>query len=159
MKIAHGTSAFLALTLALGAAHAKAACSDATLHGKYTFTVTGQILAPAPAAGLVNGVAMTYFDGDGYLHQVDHVVHNGVLPVENWRPADGHYSINPDCTGWMTITPHPTETADNSPELKLYLVVSVDGSEVHNVVSGSPVNPLFVANISGNGTRVGWGGW
>jgi hypothetical protein len=138
------------------AAHANGDCSNATLSGNYVFTITGQILAPAPAAGLVSGVAMTEFFGDGVLKQVDHVVHNGVLPIEAWRPGSGKYSINPNCTGWMTLTAEPTNPADNSPALKLYIVVSEDGREIRTVVSGSPTVPPFTAAITSIGVRSEW---
>lgn len=141
--------------LLLVAVHAQAACSNNTLRGKYTFTITGQILAPAPAAGSVSGTAMTVFDGNGGVTQVDHVVHNGVLPVEEWRPGTGAYSLNPDCTGWMTITSHPTDAADAGPELKLYIVVTRDGSQVDTVVSGSPTAAAFSASITSIGVRRG----
>jgi len=38
-------------------------CSNETLRGDYAFTITGQILAPSPAAGTVAGVTWTHFDG------------------------------------------------------------------------------------------------
>lgn len=154
MKFTDPRLMLLAPFLLLGVGHAEGACSDATLHGRYAFTITGQILAPAPAAGLVSGVARTYFDGSGVLSQVDHVVHNGVLPVEAWRPAGGSYSINADCTGWMTIVPNPSVPADNSPELKVYIVVTQDGREIQAVVSGSPVLPPFSSNIISTGIRM-----
>ena len=135
--------------LMLVAAHAQAACSNSTLHGRYAFTITGQILAPSPAAGLVTGVAMTVFDGNGGGGQVDHAVHNGVLPVEAWRPGTVSYSVNPDCTGTMTITPTPTNPADGGPPLHLYIVVTQDGSQVDTVVS----NPL--TQVTSIGVRGG----
>ncbi|MGA8937660.1 MAG: hypothetical protein WB439_00720 [Acidobacteriaceae bacterium] len=144
----------LASVLLPSLSYANAACSNGTLHGRYAFTLTGQILAPAPSVGAVSGVALTTFYGDGSLSQVDHVVHNGVLPVEEWRPAVGSYSINSDCTGWMTIEPRPTEASDGSPELKLYIVVSEDGREIRTVVSGSPNAPPFAAVITSIGTRL-----
>lgn len=154
MKFTNPRLMLLAPLLLLGAGHAKGACSDSTLHGSYAFTITGQILAPAPVAGPVSGVARAYFNGSGALSQVDHVVHNGILPVEPWRPAVGSYSINPNCTGWMTITPHPLSASDNSPELMLYIVVTEDGREIQTVVSGSPVSSAFTANITSTGIRV-----
>ena len=96
---------------------------------------------------------MTTFDGSGGLMQVDHVIHTGALPVEAWRPASGSYSLNADCTGWMTIVPHPSNPADGSPELKLYIVVTRDGNIVNTVVSGAPLLPAFSANIISNGIR------
>lgn len=131
-----------------------AQCSDATLHGHYAFTITGQILAPAPVAGLVTGVAMTEFDGKGNLTQVDHAVHNGVPPQEDWRPGTGNYHVNPDCTGTMTIMQHPTIPADASPELELYIVVGDNGNQVRTVVSGSPTAAAFESAITSIGTKV-----
>lgn len=133
---------------------AHAACSNNTLHGKYVFNLSGQILAPPVSVGPVNGVALTTFFGDGNLSQVDHVVHSGALPAEEWRPADGTYSINPDCTGWMTISPKPLISTDASPVLKLYIVITEDGRLIRTVVSGSPSAPGFAANISSTGVRL-----
>jgi hypothetical protein len=141
-------------TAATGAAHALGPCSNATLEGDYAFTITGQILAPAPAAGLVAGVAKTHFDGHGNMTQIDHVVHNGVTPVEEWRPGSGPYQVNADCTGSMTITAEPTDPADGSPELKLFFVIGENGKVIRTVVSGSPTVPPFMAAITSIGTKV-----
>jgi hypothetical protein len=53
----------------------------------------------------------------------------------------------------MTIDAQPTVAADASPELKLYIVVAKDGSEIHTVVSGSPTVPPFTASITSVGVR------
>lgn len=159
MKFANVQSMLLSSVLLFASGQLSAQCSNETLHGRYAFTVTGQILAPAPAAGLVSGVAITEFDGAGGLRQVDHVVHNGTAPVEDWRPGLGSYSINSDCTGWMTINPQPTNPADASPELKLYIVVTKDSREIRTVVSGSPTVPPFAANITSIGVRSGPPEW
>jgi hypothetical protein len=146
---------WLLLTVVLlpAAVQSRAQCSNATLRGTYVFTLTGQILAPPPVAGSVSGVAQTDFDGKGNLTQLDHVVHNGAVPVEDWRPSIGTYSISPDCTGWMTLIPQPADPADASPELKLYIVVTRDGQLIRTVVSGSPTAPPFTANITSVGVR------
>lgn len=156
MRIANLQSMLLPAVLLLAVGHSAAQCSNQTLHGRYEFTITGQILTPPPAAGPVSGVAITEFDRAGSLTQVDHVVHNGTLPVEDWRPGSGSYSINSDCTGWMTIGSQPTDPADTSPELKLFIVVTKDGREIRTVVSGSPTAPPFSANITSTGVRSGW---
>ena len=145
---------FLASAFLAASQFVFAQCSDATLHGHYAFTITGQILTPAPAAGLISGVAMTEFDGQGNLTQVDHVLHNGIPPQEEWRPGSGAYHVNPDCTGSMTITQMPTNPADASPELQLAIVVSDDGKLIRTVVSGSPTVPVLSAAITSTGTRV-----
>ena len=138
-------------TLFLVGVRAQAACSNSTLHGSYAFTITGQVLAPPPAAGLVSGVAMTFFDGDGGGSQVDHAVHNGVPFVEDWRPGSVSYSINPDCTGTMTITPNPTDPADGGPPLHLFIVVTRDGGRVDTVVSNPGTQTTSVGIRKGGG--------
>ncbi len=122
------------------------ACSLATLRGDYGFTITGQILQnPLPAnIGPVAGVAMTYFDGNGNLTQVDHVVHNGSVPADEWRPATGSYTVNADCTGTMTIA-----FSDGSPAMHLHIVITHLGDGVLTVVDG----PVAIRSI---GTRSGW---
>ena len=149
----------LAMLATPGSATAEQGCSNATLIGDYAFTLSGQVLAPPPAAGPVSGVALTHFDGRGTMAQVDHVVHNGILPAEEWRPGSGPYQVNPDCTGWMTITQDPAVPSDASPELKIEFVVSEDGNAIHTVVSGSPTSSAFVANITSSATRVRDGGY
>jgi hypothetical protein len=105
-------------------------CSNRTLRGEYGFAIEGELLA-GPKAGPLRGVAMTRFDGEGSLTQVDHVVNNGVPPAVQWRPSSGTYSINADCTGTATI-----QSNDGSPLVNLSLVVVKRGSEIHTVVEG-----------------------
>ena len=130
------------------------ACGNWSIEGTFIFTITGQILAPAAAAGPVSGVAMATFDGAGNLTQVDHVVHNGVTPVEDWRPATGTYHVNSDCTGTFSFFPMPTVPADNSPAIKVYFVICKGATQINAVVSGSPNTPPFVASILSTGTRI-----
>ncbi|MGA8042412.1 MAG: hypothetical protein WCA37_06370 [Terracidiphilus sp.] len=131
-----------------------AVCSNETLRGDYAFTIVGTILAPAPASGPVSGVAMTHFDGQGEMTQVDHVVHNGIPPAEEWRPGGGPYHVNADCTGYMVITPQPTDAQDASPPLRLEFVVGGHGSLIQTVVNGTPVPSPFSAVITSTGTKV-----
>ena len=123
MKTLCRTSAIVAATMLL-AVGVHAQCSDATLKGDYSFTVSGQILGVGP----VNGVAQTYFDGKGNLQQVDFVVHNGIVPPA-WRPGQGTYSISSDCTGSASITPSTGAAID------LEFVVLKNGCEIRTVVS------------------------
>jgi hypothetical protein len=146
--------AFAGLALAQTAATEYLLCSNATLTGSYAFQITGQILAPAPVAGSVGGVALTVFDGNGNLTQVDNVVHNGAVPVEDWRPAVGTYTVNGNCTGTFTFTPQPTNPADAGPALALHFVVSRDGTKIYTTVTGSPNTPPFVAVITSIGFRL-----
>lgn len=148
-------TAILALTTTNPAnAQANNGCSNTSLRGSYAFQITGQILAPAAAAGPVSGVALTTFDGLGKLTQIDHVVHNGIVPLEDWRPATGTYTVNSDCTGTFTFTPAPTNPADNGPALKVHFVLTNGANQILTAVSGSPNTPPFVASIVSTGTRL-----
>jgi hypothetical protein len=102
------------------------ACNNETLKGPYAFTLRGTILT-GPAAGIVDGVAMTTFDGAGGLRQVDAVSHNGSVAAV-WRPGTGSYTINPDCTGSMSID------SPGSPTLNLAIVIGKSGRTIHTVV-------------------------
>jgi hypothetical protein len=107
-------------------------CSNRTLRGDYGFDIDGTILA-GPKAGLLRGVAMTRFDGDGNLSQVDFVTNNGAPGGPDWRPATGTYDLNPDCTGTAEIV-----FTDGSPALHLWLVVADRGRQIRTVVVGNP---------------------
>jgi hypothetical protein len=135
-------AAGVAVTLALGAvwnvrAHddddgaAGPRCSSRTLRGDYGFDIGGQILA-GPRAGILRGVAMTHFDGDGKLSQVDFATINGIPVSPDWRPVSGVYDLNPDCTGTAEL--HPS---DGSPTLHLRLVVVDRGREIRTIVEGN----------------------
>jgi hypothetical protein len=107
-------------------------CSNGTLRGRYAFNVDGTILA-GPNRLLLRGVAMTDFDGQGNLTQVDFTTINGVPTAADWRPAEGSYRLNPDCTGTMEIV-----QSDGSAPLHLWMVVGDKGRTIHNVVVGNP---------------------
>lgn len=108
-------------------------CSNWTIKGTYAFTVHGQILSSNGSPALVvDGVAQTTFDGHGNLTQVDAVaVNGGVAP--GWRLGTGTYSVNPDCTGTMTIL------NEGMPPLDLQILVARSGQTIHTVV----VSPGF----------------
>jgi hypothetical protein len=106
-------------------------CSNRTLRGSYAFNIDGTIVA-GPNRLLLRGLAMTQFDGDGNLSQVDFTTINGVPAGTDWRPGLGSYEINPDCTGAMEII-----QSDGSPTLRLRLVVADHGQTIYNIVEGS----------------------
>ncbi len=145
---------FAGMGVAQNASTENLGCSNSTLSGIYAFQITGQILAPAAVAGPVSGVALTVFDGFGNLTQVDSVVHNGVVPVEDWRPATGTYTVNSNCTGTFTFTPQPTNPADGGPALQVHFVISKNGSQINTAVTGSPNTPPFTAVIVSAGYRM-----
>ena len=114
-------------------------CSNHTLRGSYGFGVDGQIFPPAGPPLVLRAVAMTQFDGDGNLSQVDHATTNGVPRWMGWRQATGTYQVNEDCTGTAQIVP-----SDGSPALNLHLVVFDRGRQVRTVVDGNATGSLGV---------------
>lgn len=110
------------------------ACSNRTLQGDYGFAIEGQFLAGPRAGQQLRGVAMTNFDGEGNLSQVDHIVSNGVPPTTEWSPGSGPYAVNPDCTGTAQIN-----FIDGRPPVNLHLVVVRQGREIHTVVDANAV--------------------
>jgi hypothetical protein len=107
-------------------AHAHS-CSNDSLKGNYAFTIHGQILA-GPAAGLVDGIALSTFDGQGNMTQVDWVSHNGVVAQQR-RPGTATYNVNADCTGSMTLA------NAGSPLLHLAFIVDTRAKAIHTVVT------------------------
>jgi len=111
---------------------AEPGCTNATLRGDYGFDIGGTILA-GPKAGLLRGVAMTHFDGEGNLSQVDFVTNNGVPAGTDWRPATGTYELDQDCKGTAEIV-----FTDGSPNLQLRLVVVDGGREIRTITESNP---------------------
>jgi hypothetical protein len=121
-------------------------CSNRTLRGDYGFAIEGQFLA-GPLAGPFRGVALTHFDGEGNLSQVDHNVVNGTPPRIQWSPGSGTYAVNPDCTGTARI-----DFDDGRPSVHLSLVVVRHGREIHTVVDnpGRAVTSTGIKRDSGS---------
>ena len=116
-----------------------ARCTDRTIRGDYGFSIDGTVFAGTPNAVLLRGVAMTHFDGEGGLTQVDFATRNGVPTTADWRPATGSYAINPDCTGTAEIVP-----SDGGPVLRLRLVVVDHGREIRTIVLGNATGSVGV---------------
>jgi hypothetical protein len=133
MKIVNGLRAgFLVLAAAwIVPAHAQQYCNTQMLSGEYTFLINGMILT-SPLVGLVNGVAVQSFDGNGGFTAKDHVVLNGVQPTEEWRQSTGTYTVNPDCTGVQQVN-----FPNNHPPPRVsYFIITSSGKQI-NFVSGN----------------------
>ena len=116
-------------------------CSNRTLSGHYGFAIEG-VASLGAQIGVLRGVAMTHFDGEGHLSQVDHVVVNGAPPPMEWNPGSGIYSINPDCTGTATIN-----FPDGRSSVQLSLVVAREGREIHTVVDNPGIGEFYGTSI------------
>jgi hypothetical protein len=162
-------AASITLLALSGAARAQSddndGCSNSTLKGDYAFTLSGQILGPNGTSTLVNGVAITNFDGKGGLTQVDFVVTNPPAPAGG-EPRDpltgfriqesGTYQVFQDCTGKATINfpPHPGGLV-----VQLALVISSEGRKIHTVVSaftppGAP-GPIPGVSVHSDAEKIG----
>jgi hypothetical protein len=103
------------------------ACSNATIQGSYAFTIHGTVFLPNGATLLIDGLAKTTFDGAGNLTQLDAVAANGNVPP-GWRLSTGTYSVQPNCTGTMTVT------NGDQPLLHLQIIVAQSGNTIHDMV-------------------------
>jgi hypothetical protein len=120
-------------------------CSNRTIMGNYGFAIEGQILAipgaPAlPAALPLRAVAVTTFDGKGNLTQVDHYVVNGAPPAEAWQSSKGTYTVNPNCSGTLTLVVPGNPLSP----FNLYFVVVRQGKEIRTVVNANLVSSIGV---------------
>jgi hypothetical protein len=125
------------------------ACGNFTLRGDYAFTVSGQVFMPVKSPDGTTttvviqreGVAMTHFDGDGNLSQVDFVLAvPAPAPAPPTPPTDpltgfhiketGKYTVFPDCTGTFTI-----DTPSTSPVIIVKFVLSNGGRSIHTIVT------------------------
>jgi len=142
---------FLGVTVAATTAQ-ETGCGNSMLKGDYAFTVSGQIFMPAKAADGTattvviqrDGIAMTHFDGEGHLSQVDFVLSspNAPMPVPAppAPPTDpltgfhdmetGTYTVFPDCTGTFSIT-----TPKTSPTITVKFALSNGGRSIHTIVA------------------------
>lgn len=134
-----------AVTFGLAGAQSEAAtpaaagCSNRTLRGSYGFSIEGTILAGTPNAFAVRGVAMTNYDGEGNLTQVDFTTRNGVPFNQDWRPGAGTYEVNADCTGTAHII-----QSDGTPSVTLRMVVVDRGREVRATVVGNATSSVGI---------------
>jgi len=130
------------LTLALAAsstltAHASA-CSNSTIQGSYAFTIHGTVFLPDGSTLLIDGLAKTTFDGKGNITQLDAVAANGNV-APGWASNTGTYSVNPDCTGTVTVT------NGNQPPIHLQMIVAQSGNTIHDMV----IDPGFATTAEG----------
>ena len=119
-------------------------CSNATLKGDYAFSVLTIVAASPPGPGVVVGLGT--FDGRGGFKQIDYPGNGGTdLGLdETFRTGQtGSYTVNRNCTGFMTInlgaTVGVTENA---------FVISNGGSAIRAVIAaftapnGASATPL-----------------
>ena len=148
--------------IAVAAQAQTATCTNSTLRGTYAFRVSGEVFTPN---GIVNrdGVAMTHFDGNGGLKQVDYVMANGSVVPGPPNPygfhdgETGNYTVNPDCTGNATIIFPIPKGGISGAVITLMFVIGDEGRTLHTIVSSlTPPNTTtpVPANIHSDAVRV-----
>jgi hypothetical protein len=109
-------------------------CSKATLHGSFGYTSTGTLTTsyvPAPYAGPFAEVGRQTFDGKGNTEAAATVSSNGsITPVT----VKGRYTVNPDCTGTMTLDVSPFDSTVN-----VDFVIDANGVEIRAIVTDTGV--------------------
>ncbi|HKW32843.1 MAG TPA: hypothetical protein VJN92_07545 [Candidatus Acidoferrum sp.] len=125
-------------------------CSNATLHGDYAFTVSGQIFIPNGPVIQREGIAMTHFDGVGGLSQVDVILSSpNSTPPPGTSPVDpvtgfhtqetGTYVVYADCTGTFTINfpslTTPTGASIPGAVIVVKFVLSNGGRAIYTIVT------------------------
>jgi len=126
------------------------ACNNRIIAGNYGFTIEGNKLGGLGPIGPMMGVAMTQFDGNGGLTQIDTVTINGVVVADfTHTPASGTYTVNSDCTGTFTIN-----FTDNRPTVVTNFVVVEAGLEIDAVVINAGGHTGILATRSIGKTRL-----
>jgi len=114
------------------------ACSNSTIRGSYAYTIHGQVFLPNGPALLINGLARTTFDGEGNLTELDAISVNGNV-APGWVSNTGTYSVNPDCTGTITVT------NGNQPLIHGQMIVAQSGNTIHEML----IDPGFATTADG----------
>jgi hypothetical protein len=119
------STAVLVMFACTANAKAEPGCSENTLKGRFAFTATGFLVAPSPIAGPFGAIGAQSFDGNGNTEATSTVSVNGAAERVTLR---GLYSVNPDCTGSMTLTFLPSGLVAH-----FDLIVSPNGTEIRGI--------------------------
>jgi len=114
------------------------ACSNSTIRGSYAYTIHGQVFLPNGVTLLINGLARTTFDGEGNITELDAISANGNV-APGWVSNTGTYSVNPDCTGTITVT------NGNQPLIHGQMIIAQSGNTIHEML----IDPGFATTADG----------
>lgn len=109
-------------------------CSNATVQGSFGYTSTGTLLdsyVPPPYAGPFTEVGRETFDGKGNTHATATLSANGNISQVT---IDGTYTVNPDCTGSMTLNVSPLDATVHAD-----FAIDEDGTELRVIGTDSGV--------------------
>jgi hypothetical protein len=114
-------------------------CSDRTIMGAYGYSSEGLVI-PAPGVTLpFRSVGTTHFDGRGNLSWLEHTVVNGMSQESGWTRSTGTYSVNPDCTGMLTIN-----TPDSPVPIQVSFVVVKGGREIRGEGNANAISTEWI---------------
>jgi hypothetical protein len=120
------------ITVKPGYAHQEGepGCTLATLHGLYVFDASGFINL---GAGWLPKAVVEFLEinGDGSLSSIATANIAGNLPFGHDVQGTGSYTVNPDCTGTLTFSPH----------LHFDIFVAPSGGQFH-MIQTDPSNVL-----------------
>lgn len=109
-------------------------CSNAILRGGFAYTSTGTLLdsyVPPPLAGPFAEVGRQTFDGKGNTDATATLSTNGNIVQVT---IAGTYTVNPDCTGTMTLNVSPLGAT-----VHVDFVIGNDGAELRAIVANPGV--------------------
>ena len=125
--------------LVLGTSAVAQSCSNKTIKGDYGCSIHGSLIFGATQLPFV-GVTMGHNDGDGNSTGLEHVVVNGNSFDSGWDANSGTYTVNPDCTGTLTIN----VPGNPFSPVKLHFVVVRQGKEIRTVVEANAVSSIGI---------------
>ncbi|NML31368.1 hypothetical protein [Paraburkholderia antibiotica] len=121
-------------------------CSKATLKGPYGFSGHGEILGLLDSSNVLHAfaspsilddVALVTFDGTGGFTRTDFGSINGVPKggQTSFNPyQSGTYTVNPDCTGTMSVRYTSGGPVPAGVETDLNIVIADDGTLIKSMV-------------------------
>ena len=115
-------------------------CSNRTLLGDYGAKIEGTLLGPNWA---VRTLVLFRFDGHGNVTSFGHPVVNGAPPAEEWAETAGTYTVNPDCTGTISVEIF----ASGTEILAVTLSIAFDEDMKH-------MRGIFTSAATPNGTQL-----
>ncbi len=134
----------LVIGLAGAAAAQGRACSSATIRGSWGYTETGSVIAPTGAVVTAAAVGRYEFDLAGSFEGEQNSSANGVVGPDT---KQGTYTINPDCTGTLTLTAYRGGVAQR---LSVWaFVIDGNGREMRAIMTsmtlpnGIPLSPIM----------------
>jgi hypothetical protein len=144
------------VVLVIGLAGAAAAqgrvCSSDTLKGAWGYTETGSVILPAPlGGGTVAAAAVGKYDFDkaGNFEGEQNSSANGAVGFDT---KQGTYTINPDCTGILTLTAYRGGVAQR---LSVWaFVIDDNGRQMRAIMmsmtlpNGIPLAPIMTMTAS-----------